>query len=155
MKIGKAITYAILFWIAIFVVISVIMYSGLSETIQTVLHFIAVPIIVLLLTKSYFRKEKAGLSEGIKLALVFLVVGTILDLVITVPLFVGSVAEFYDWELIVGMTEMVVFTAISGVIYNGRKKAVKVMKVRPLKVAKAKSKKKPKKKAKKKTKKKK
>ncbi|OGJ20849.1 hypothetical protein A3K73_07305 [Candidatus Pacearchaeota archaeon RBG_13_36_9] len=109
MNILRVILAGILLWVLIFVEIS-IFQIGLQITGVTgsVIHYILlIPIGVFCAWFYYRGKDK---TNGFLLGLVMLIVGTILDLVVTMPLFLeGDYIGFYsDPFLLVGFLVAVV-----------------------------------------------
>jgi len=123
MKFGNATTVGILLWIMIFVEISILMFiPGLNSIMQIILCFLILPFLVLICCTMYFKMNKGGWKEGFLLGVWFLIIGEILDALITIPLFVKSYAAFYmQWNLWVGFIEMIVFTTIFGSLKKGKK----------------------------------
>ena len=102
MNYKRALGFGVLLWAIIFVVISVIMFlpwfKGHDMRIQVAWWVLAVPA-VLLWAKAYFKQDSPTVKKGLTLGLIALVVGIILDTIITVPLFVKDyVAYFGDWN---------------------------------------------------------
>ena len=70
---------------------------------QYVIYWILLVPVTLLSAKWYFKEDSPTLKKGLLLGLIGLAVGIVLDLIITVPLFIKSYSEFYSqWELYVG-----------------------------------------------------
>jgi hypothetical protein len=97
--------YAVLLWLLIFMEVSVIMFgfTQLSDLGQRLL-WLAVEIpLVLYCCGLYLRKYQGDLKTGLFLGLWFVIIGTILDMIITVPFFAKSYASFYSaWSLWIG-----------------------------------------------------
>ena len=64
----------------------------------------------------YFKKVKSSLKEGFILGVMYVIVGTVLDLIITVPLFVKDYVAFFNSWLILGLLETIVIASIYGVV---------------------------------------
>ncbi len=109
-------SYGTLLWILIFVEVSIIMFiPGLSELTQNCLHLIILPLLALFCFIKYFKSSTASAKNGFLAAVYFLVIGTILDLVITIPLFVKDYALFYSsWWLWIGYLEVLIIGALAG-----------------------------------------
>lgn len=136
MKFKQPVLFGILFWLIIFVEVSIIGFSpDLSamgpfgfEFNQTgqVIHFIAIVLIAAILARLYYKKENPPLIEALQVALIILATGIILDVVITVPLFIKNYAVFFgDVNLWIGFVLGVLFFSVSGSyksITGGRKK---------------------------------
>lgn len=119
MNVKRGILFGLLLWIFIFIVISILIFlpwvKDSTVRINIIWYILEIPI-VLLLTKWYFKQRRPNFKEGFLLGVLALVVGTILDLVITVPLFMkGDYAQFYgDWMLYIGYVELLILTTVSG-----------------------------------------
>ena len=76
--------------------------------------------LVLLMAKWYFKQKQPSLKEGFYLGLIALVIGAILDAVITVPLFIKSYSGFFgNWEMYVGYAELLLLTTLAGWEFDG------------------------------------
>lgn len=102
----------IIFWVLIFVVVSVMMF-GLPNLYKDWWTLITNPFLVIFCAWMYFKSVKGKLKDGIILGIYWIILGTILDLLITVPLFVKSYSFFSSWMLWLGWVETVVFAAIT------------------------------------------
>lgn len=102
MNIKRALLFGILVWIAAFVVISIFMFTPWFKDSQTRVQvawwILEIPI-VLLLAKWYFKQVSPTVKNGARLGLIGLLTGVVLDVVITVPLFVKSYTTFFGNEL--------------------------------------------------------
>ena len=92
MKILKATGLGTLLWVLIFFEVSIFIFVfGLSSgnPIYHSLHFIFASLFTIAISLFYFypKKTKKGFLEGLLLGVIFVIVGVILDSVITVPLF--------------------------------------------------------------------
>jgi len=110
MKWLRAILTGALLWILIFIEISVVQI-GLNITGLTgqIIHYILlIPLTILAAFIYYKSKDKIN---GFLLGIVMMVVGLVLDLIITAPLFTGYgfFADIYLW---IGMIEAVVIIGI-------------------------------------------
>jgi uncharacterized membrane protein YtjA (UPF0391 family) len=113
--------WAILYWVLIFVVISIIMFGlpSLSSTNQNIISLIIEIGLVLFCAGMYFKKYPGTFVNGIILGVWFLIVGTVLDLLITVPLFVKSYSAFYGtWNLWVGFVITILFSGLATGIFR-------------------------------------
>jgi len=82
-------------------------------------YILEIPI-VLIWAKMYFKADPPTTKKGLMLGLVALVAGTILDMIITVPLFVKSYAMYFgDWMLYIGYVELLVLTTYAGYEFDG------------------------------------
>lgn len=118
MNIKRAIGYGVMLWILIFVVWSIVMFLPWfkdSEMRIYVTHWILLVPMVLLLAKWYFKAVTPTLKRGLFLGLIGLVTGTVLDMLITVPLFVKSYALYYsDWRQWLGFALSILLCVIAG-----------------------------------------
>lgn len=101
MRILRAISVGILLWVLIFVEISIFkMVLQVTEVIGNIIHYILlIPMGILCAWIYYKSKDK---TNGFLIGLVMLIVGTVLDLVITIPLFMkwdylGFYSDLYLW----------------------------------------------------------
>lgn len=95
MKLLRAILLGALLWILIFFEVSVLMFGfGLNagNAIYYSLHFIFESLLTIIIILFYFYKSKIkkGFWQGILVGIVFVIMGIVLDSVITVPLFVKN-----------------------------------------------------------------
>jgi len=122
-KLKSATVWAVILWVLIFVEISVVMFIPAlqgSELTQKVIHLLVLPLMVLFCSHMYFKGTRPDLKQGFVLGVYFLVVGTILDLAITVSLFTGF-SEFYSqWSLWLGFLEVLVFSSFYGYFLGRR-----------------------------------
>jgi hypothetical protein len=76
--------------------------------------------IVLFWCKIYFKKVAPTWKNGLILGVVGLLVGTALDILITIPLFVKSFSVYYsNWLMYVGFAEMLILTTLAGAEFDG------------------------------------
>ena len=124
MNLKRGIIFGLIFWVIVFVIISILMFipwiKDSSVRINIIWYILEIPL-VLLLAKWYFKQRKPSLKEGVMIGITALIVGTILDVVITIPVFLkGNYTQFYgDWMLYIGYVEMLVLTTISGWEFDG------------------------------------
>ncbi|MFA7244883.1 MAG: DUF5367 family protein [Candidatus Magasanikbacteria bacterium] len=118
MKYLRAGLFGLFLWIFIFVIISVLMFlPGVkdSDLFQNLILWVLLIPFVMLLAKWYFRKDEPTSKKGLMLGIVAVLVGTLLDMIITVPVFVKSFSVYYsDWTLYIGMLEVLVLTTYAG-----------------------------------------
>ena len=122
MKWIKAILLGALIWVLIFIEISIFQVGlGLNEMIGSIIHYVLlIPIVILSVWLYYKSGDKIN---GFVLGFVFLIVGVILDLIITIPLFIipqdGSYASFYSsiymW---IGFVELILISGIYDRVKN-------------------------------------
>ncbi len=123
MNTKRAVLFGVLLWVFIFVLLSIIMFIPiLAEKVLTqhlIFWALLIPL-VLLLAKWYFKAEQPTIKRGFLLGLIAIIVGTVLDLIITVPLFVRSYDTFFtDWKLYVGFAEILLLTTYAGFEFDG------------------------------------
>ncbi len=117
MRAKRAIIIGVLAWMLIFIEWSIIMFAPVLKDIgrwQWLIHYIILLVIAIYCASLYYkRKDKLN---GFVLGMVFLLVGTILDLIITVPLFIdgGYIAYYSNYLLWIGFAEFVIITWIYG-----------------------------------------
>jgi len=120
----SATMWAIISWVFAFVAISVIMCApalvGDIPT-QNALKLLIIPIIAYFAAHMALKDEKTGASDGFMLGIYFLIVGTILDVLITVPLFTKSYDLFKEWSLWAGYAEILVFCTLAGYHLQGKR----------------------------------
>lgn len=114
-------SYGALLWILIFMEVSIVMFiPGLSKLTQNILHLIILPLLALFCFIKHFKTTPASLRDGLLVGVYFLIVGTILDLIITIPLFVKDYSLFYtSWWLWVGYLEVLIIGSLSGYFKSG------------------------------------
>ena len=116
----------VLLYVLIFVEISILIFTPAlaeKEMIQTILHLIILPLLVLLCGYLYFKKQGGTFVQGLVVGVLWLIVVTILDLIITYPLFLKpqgiELSFFYtQWDLWVGFLEVLVFAGLSALIFK-------------------------------------
>ena len=118
MNIKRAVGYSILLWAIIFAVISILMFlpwlKDSRSGVQMAWWFLAIPI-TLFWAKFYFKADPPTAKKGFYLGLIGLIVSTILDAVITVPLFIKSYSLYFgDLMLYAGYVELLVLCVIAG-----------------------------------------
>jgi len=120
MKILRAILIGALLWALIFIEWSIIMFAPILKDLgswQYLIHYIVlIPIVIFGAYYYYQSKDKVN---GFVLGLVMLLVGIVLDAIITVPLFTipqgtGYLEFFFSISMLVGFTE---YVAISGIYW--------------------------------------
>jgi hypothetical protein len=120
MKWLRAILTGILLWVLIFFEVSILMFGfNLSGSLYYAIHYLLIVFLVLLCSYIYFKRSFGGVREGFLLGLIFIVTGSILDLIITIPLFVKTLA-FFNIYLFVGYLEALVLTILFGLIFRKR-----------------------------------
>lgn len=117
MKSLRAILLGALIWVLIFVEISITMIGlKLSELTSYIIHYIfLIPMGIFCAWLYYKSKDKIN---GFLLGVIFLLVGVILEVIITIPMFikgdyVGYFSSYYLW---IGMIELVLVVGIYDLI---------------------------------------
>ncbi|MBI2112168.1 hypothetical protein HYT52_01385 [Candidatus Woesearchaeota archaeon] len=107
--------YGILLWLLIFVEVVVVMLAKMSESGKNFVNLVLLVPLVVFCTWMYFKSVKPNGQEGLYLGIVFLIVGTILDLAVTIPFFVKDFGAFYSsgW-LWVSYVELLAVTTVTG-----------------------------------------
>lgn len=113
--------WGILLWMLIFAAVSILMFAfpGLNTNL---LLLLVNPLLILLCSYMYFREVEGSSRDGLFLGLFWLIISTLLDIAITVPLFVKTYKFFFQWPLWAGYAEVLVITALAGrYIRSGKK----------------------------------
>jgi len=118
MNLKRAIIFGASVWIVVFVIISVLMFTPWFKEstlrIQATWWILEIPA-VLLLAKWYFKMDSPTIKKGLLLGIIGLLTGTLLDIIITVPLFVKSYTMFYaNWLMYIGFVWMLILTTYAG-----------------------------------------
>ncbi|MFA6427454.1 MAG: hypothetical protein WCW16_03345 [Candidatus Magasanikbacteria bacterium] len=123
MNFKRAIGYGVILWIFIFVEFSIVMFLPWFKdhtTAQYVANWVLLIPIVLLCAKWYFKAEIPTTKKGLLLGIIGLIVGTILDVVITIPFFVKSYSMYYgNWLMYVGFVEGILLATFAGYEFDG------------------------------------
>lgn len=116
MKTLRALSIGALVWVLIFIEISITMIGlKFSETTVWVAHyFVLIPIAILCSWLYYKSKDSIN---GFVLGIVFLIVGIVLDMIVTVPLFIipqggGYGTYFSNIFMLSGFLELIVLVGI-------------------------------------------
>ena len=124
MNLKRAILFGCLLWILIFFEVSILMF-GLKLKVGLnyyLVHYFLAIVLTALVAMFYFKKQKASAVEGLKAGVMFLVVGAILDAVITVPLFVKTYSFYTDIYLWIGFILGILTTVTFGALIRKPKK---------------------------------
>lgn len=109
-------------WALIFIEVSIWMFiPGLTVMLQKVLHYITLPFITILCAHFYFKHDVPTIRKGMVLGFYFIIIGVLLELIITIPLFVKDFAYFMDWTLYFGFAIILATVIIYGKLKRGRK----------------------------------
>ncbi len=106
-NIKKQLGYGVLMWLIIFVSMSIIGFTPALATMSDAgfelnawgytAHFIVLTVLVWVLTNMYFKSVKKGkFEDGIKAGAVIVLTGVLLDIIITIPLFVKDYALYFS-----------------------------------------------------------
>jgi hypothetical protein len=117
MRFGKAVLLGILFWIFIFVEISVTKIGlGLSQLAVLIINYILIVPFSIIIASMYYKSRDR--LNGFVLGLIVVVTGIILDAVITVPMFVNGDYEgyFLSAAMLVGFFEAIVVFGVYDVL---------------------------------------
>jgi len=118
MNLKRLIIFSVSVWLLVFFIFSILMFTPWFKDsqlrIQATWWILEIPII-LLLSKWYFKMDAPTIKKGFLLGISALIIGGILDLIITVPFFVKSISVFYsNWLMYIGMIWMIVLTTYAG-----------------------------------------
>jgi|TARA_B100001971_G_C18189626_1_gene537816 hypothetical protein len=119
----RAIVLGIVLWLLIFVEVSVLLFGfrfPMGGDAYYVSHFVLLVFFSLLVSLIYFYKVRmgGGFLHGLCAGILFIVVGVLLDLAITVPFFVKDYGFFLRADVLIGM---VVVLVISGLVGMGKR----------------------------------
>jgi len=127
MNYKRQIQFGIMLWVVLFVIYSIIIFipflQGL-ELLQSIIFWVInIPILVFL-SKWYFKGVKPTWKRGLQLGIIAVVVGTVLDLIITQLFIAGNyqdfLKEFYgNWMLYIGFLEVILITTLAGAEFDG------------------------------------
>jgi hypothetical protein len=130
MNIKRALAFSLMLWAFIFVAWSIVMFiPALKDklTAQHIVNWVLLIPMALLLAKWYFKKDSPSVKKGLYLGFFSLVIGAILDLAITISLFIGpqqggymaGLTYYYTrWELWVGFVWFLVLMIFAGFEYD-------------------------------------
>lgn len=97
MSVKRSIIYGVIFWIALFIVISVLMFTaGLSTEGMTFNIIVSILGIIVVAIVSHYQFRKEQNPQGFLTGLIYALVGLILDALITVPLFIKDYALLFN-----------------------------------------------------------
>jgi hypothetical protein len=113
MKIRRALWVGILLWILIFVEWSILIFLPVikdSLTSQWAIHYVMIVVWALLGAHLYYKSKDK--TSGFAVGAIFLLVGVILDMIITMPLFIIPQGRTYldfflDWQMWIGYIELI------------------------------------------------
>lgn len=112
----------VLTWVDIFSLMFISQLAG-QHAFQTLIHLVILPVWTLICGYFYFRKRKGSISEGFWFGVIILLVNAVLDFSITIPVFIlptgAGFFEFYNtWSIWIGFAEVLIFTALSGMVFG-------------------------------------
>jgi len=122
----RAIGFGIVLWVVVFVVLSILFFAPFLEEKtgwQYGIFWVLLIPITLFAAKWYFQdKINPTPARGLALGIIGVIVALILDMIITVPLFVAIdipylqvLSPFFgDWKLYIGLVEIVVLCLVAG-----------------------------------------
>jgi len=124
-KIGKALAYAIVIWIAGFVWGSIVFMTPSLKSIRPIPYVsnnpaISLPILIVwlpvtyLLARNYLKTFSDRMAEGLKLGFTFSAVNLILDLVILVLLLKAGFAYFISLTVWLGYSLLLIVPWLTG-----------------------------------------
>lgn len=119
MKLVRAIGCGVLLWILIFFEVSILVFGlKLPQTAVTYYsaHFVFLLLFTLLVSAGYFwdRTIKGGFKEGVILGVLVLFTGIILDVAITIPLFIKDYRFLLRTDILIGYLTVLITTTIVG-----------------------------------------
>ena len=109
----KKIGFGAAFWGIMFLSVSALLVSPLPDLWQKVIEIVVAGVASYVLAMIYFKKQPGGRAEGIKLWVLFMVVGTILDLLITVQYVRLRYSYLYGLKTFYSMWSLWVSFAVS------------------------------------------
>ncbi len=130
MNIKRALGFGVMMWILIFVAVSIIMFLPFlegREVLPYLIYWVVLVPMVLFSAKWYFRVDPPTLKKGFFLGVIGVLVGTVLDLIITIPLFIAQdisyaegLKEFYGiWPFWVSLAWFILLCAYAGWEFDG------------------------------------
>lgn len=121
MYLKRAIAFGALSWVLIFFEVSILMFGLQLEpgAGYYIIHYILAAVLIALTAALYFkgkRVNKRGFGKGAIVGIVFVIVGIILDAIITVPLFVKDYSFFFDPMMLIGYLETIIIVCVVGAV---------------------------------------
>ncbi len=118
MKLKRAAMCGVLLWVLIFFEVSILMFGLNIQAPSRTYYLVHLPLLFILGVISslvYFKgKVKGGAKNGLILGIIFVIIGMILDGIITVPLFVKDYSFFLKIEMLIGYLIILITTTIVG-----------------------------------------
>lgn len=118
----KALIKGFILWIILFFVASIIMSIFGRDSIGIVMVILS-PLISIPISHLYLKKYP-GLSEGVKLGILWIIESAILDIVVVIYAFKNGWSFYSSWTVWVGYIAVIVATAIVGKFLDKKKKHV-------------------------------
>ena len=118
MNLKRVILFGALLWILIFFEVSILMFGfNLKEGLSFyVIHYIMLIILTAMVSMFYFKKQKVTAAEGLKVGVIFLIISSILDAIITIPLFVKTYSFYSNIYLWIAFLITLLTTTIYGAL---------------------------------------
>ncbi|MBU0957783.1 MAG: hypothetical protein KKF56_03145, partial [Nanoarchaeota archaeon] len=123
LAVGRGVLAGILLWVLIFVEVSIVLFVfklGAGSLWYLIVHYALLAIIIGVAANFYFNKRsvKPNAKTGLLLGLVMVVVAVVLDILITVPAFIGGDYSlfFNDPSMLAGLVEVVIISMLMGVV---------------------------------------
>lgn len=115
MNLWKAVWCGALLWVLVFFEVSILMFGfGMEGNSIYYVHYVVGIILALLAAMIYFKHQNSDYLQGFYLGLVFVIVGLVLDAVITVPLFVKDYSFFLNGWMWISILEGLIVTTLYG-----------------------------------------
>lgn len=116
MKLLRGVLLGALIWVIIFIEISITMIGlKLPNLTSWIIHYVVLIPMILLVASLYYKKRDK--VNGFLLGIIFLIVGIVLDMIVTVPLFIipqgGNYMTYYsNIYMLIGFVETVVLAGV-------------------------------------------
>ncbi len=107
-----ATVWGAILWVLIFVAVTVMMF-GLPGLYQNWCPLIVNPFLIGFCAYMYFKGVKGKINDALILGIYWVILGTVLDLLVTVPLFVKGYSFFGQWTLWLGWLETIIIPALT------------------------------------------
>lgn len=111
---------AVLLWILIFVTVSIIMFMPRIGGFYRYILLVIEPLVIFFCAYLYFRRNKGAWQQGLFLGVYYIIISTILDLIITIPLFVKSYEFFKNWNLYIGFLEVIIVCIVASYVFKSK-----------------------------------
>ena len=108
----KGVLMGLLLWVAGFIAGSIVMIMAGMDMIGIVMIFV-MPVIAALIAMWYLKKNP-GMSEGLKLGLIWIIISAVLDMLVLVLAFGNGFSYFASWTVWVGYAEMLIVPVLIG-----------------------------------------